>query len=564
MLIGNLDIVNRQEVAGWAQDDAQPDVPVSLLVIVDDDLLGRILANRYRADLEQAGIGSGRHSFEFQLPKSLPPFERHVLKVCRESDGIDLAQSPVVLEPAKVFDAATQDALADIIRRCGSDHDIAAKVDFLMNEVDGLLQNLADRDSGRADRNRYRHLLQRWRKLPSDAAAAESLAAADISRPAQRALVIDDRIPRSDRDAGSLAILSHIQSLQRLGYEVVFAPTVELVVPDESHSALDSIGVTVCRAPYYGSIEEILRRQAGGFDIVYMHRVSNAVKYGEIVRHHNPKARQIYSVADLHHIRIARQAIAEDRPELVARSQWLRFAEFVAAVSADVVITHSAREADELAKQIPASKIHTVLWSTTPKPTRLPFAKRRGIAFIGGYSHEPNLDAARSLIREIMPSVRKQNPNIECLLVGHDLPEQLRQLCGDGVVAVGYVEDLAEIFDRVRLTVAPLTYGAGIKGKVIESLAAGVPCICTPVAAEGLDFPPALEGCVAEGVERFAALICQMHDDEAANDTYSRAALRYIGDVFSPESLNSAMRRALGAAPFKGSSGELKSTTKSR
>jgi len=362
--------------------------------------------------------------------------------------------------------------------------------------------------------------------------------------------VIDDRLPQSDRDAGSMAVLSHMQSLQRLGYEVVFTPATEFAGPEQNGgtAALDAIGVVCCRAPYYGSIEEVLCRQAGEFDLVYLHRVANAAKYGELARYHNPKARQVYAVADLHHVRLERQAAAEDRPELKARGQRLRFAEYVAAAYADAVITHSTREAEALAKQVGAGKVHTVLWSTPTRPTRKPFAERAGVAFIGGYGHEPNLDAARWLIGEIMPLVRKRDPKIECLLVGSNMPEHLRRLCGDGVVAVGYVEDLADIFDRVRLTVAPLTYGAGIKGKVIESLAAGVPCACTPVAAEGFDFPEALQSCVGEGAGGLAALIGNLHGNARDNGVLSQAGLDYVTRNFSPEQLDAAMGRVLAPA----------------
>ncbi len=91
--------------------------------------------------------------------------------------------------------------------------------------------------------------------------------------------------------------------------------------------------------------------------------------------------------------------------------------------------------------------------------------QRSGVAFIGSYGHAPNLDAARWLIDEIMPAVRKRNPAIECFLVGSDMPEPLRRLCKDGVVAIGHVKNLAEIFDRVRLTVAPLTTAPASKAK---------------------------------------------------------------------------------------------------
>ena len=329
---------------------------------------------------------------------------------------------------------------------------------------------------------------------------------------------------------------------------MVFAPSAEFVGAEQHTAALDAIGAMLCRAPYYGSIEEILWRQAGTFDLVYLHRAPNAAKYSALVRYHNPKARLIFSVADLHHLRYARQAHAESRPELFALSHWMRLIEYVAAVSADAVITHSPREAEALAKQVPSAKIHTVTWSTTPRPTRIPFTQRSGVAFIGSYGHTPNLDAAHWLISEIMPLVRARNPAIECFLVGSEMPEQLRRLCKEGVVAIGYVKDLAEIFDRVRLTVAPLTFGAGIKGKVTDSLSAGLPCVCTPLAAEGFDFPAALQTCIAESADSLAALICQLHDDEQANEACGRAGLDFVTTAFSNERLDAAMRRVLGPA----------------
>jgi glycosyltransferase involved in cell wall biosynthesis len=552
MLRGNLDLANLRQAGGWAQEDSQPDVPVSLLVIDNDKLLGRILANRYREDLENAGIGTGRHGFEFQFPRSLTPFEKHVIKVCREADGAELPQSPVVIEPSQVFDKAAQDALSDIIRRSGSEADIAVKIDFLADEFNRLLQQFADLDSKRFERGQYRQLLQRWRRSPQEAQGAAMPGAAAPPQAVHRALIIDDRIPKPDRDAGSLAILSHMLSLQRLGFDIAFASATEFNASDADCAGLTALGMACCRTPYYGSIEEVLRRQAGEFDVIYLHRVANAMKYGELARYHNPKARRIYSVADLHHLRFARQASAEDRPELLARSQWLRFIEYVAAVYADAVITHSSDEAQALAKQIPSGKIHTVRWSVPVQPTSRPFAERSGIAFIGGYSHEPNLDAARWLIDEIMPQVRKRKPDIECFLVGSNLPEQIRRLCGNGVTAVGYVKDLAEIFDKVRLTVAPLNFGAGIKGKVIESLAAGVPCVCTPVAAEGLEFPEALQACVANNAKGLASLICDLHEAQTKNEACGRAGLDYVSEIFSDARLDEGIRRALGqAAPVQ-------------
>src|SRR6185437_17136047 len=257
---------------------------------------------------------------------------------------------------------------------------------------------------------------------------------------------------------------------------------------------------------------------------------------------------QLYSVADLHHLRVARQAAAEDRPELAPLANRLRLMEFTAAALSDAVITHSSEEARLLAAQLGGAKVHTVRWSVMPRLAKTPFAKRHGIAFIGGYGHPPNLDAARWLIGEIMPRVRERDPTIECLLVGDHLPAGLRQRCGEGVVALGAVDDLAAIFDRVRLTVAPLRFGAGIKGKVVDSLAAGIPCVMTPVGAEGLDLPAALGGCIAETGDEIATAILRLHNDAAANKECRGAGLRYVEDSFSEARLDAGLARAVGTA----------------
>lgn len=542
-LTGSIDAVNLSKISGWARDVSHPDQPVSLLITNNDEFLGRLLANGYREDLKLAGVGNGRFSFDFEFPNPLPAFENHVIRVMRESDGAELPGSPLRLRASQSFDAATQESLARALDQCGSNDDLPRKIDFLVSQVDRLLQQNADAQSLRADRERYRRLLQRWKSQPQDkASVAVSVSPASFLR----ALVIDERLPKPDRDAGSNAILSHILSLQRLGYQVTIVPAVDFDPSAAERLAIEAIGVSCCCSPYYGSVEEVLRRQAGEFDVVYLHRVSNASKYGELVTSHFPKARRIYSVADLYHIRLLRQAAVEDRPELAAFGKRIRLAEFTAAAFSNAVITHSNSEAAILKSQVPGASIFTIPWSVGIRPTKVPFASRSGFAFIGGFGHAPNQDAVRWLIKDIMPLLRSRDPSIKCYLVGSDMPDQFRQFADAGIVPVGHVENLAEIFDQVRLTVAPLAYGAGLKGKVIESLSAGVPCVCTTVAAEGFDLPAPLRECIADDPEAIAASILRLHNTKAENERCRRAGLQFITAEFSEGRLDTLMGEALG------------------
>jgi glycosyltransferase involved in cell wall biosynthesis len=187
-----------------------------------------------------------------------------------------------------------------------------------------------------------------------------------------------------------------------------------------------------------------------------------------------------------------------------------------------------------------------VAWDVPVAETRTRFAARNGVAFIGAYSHAPNVDAAHWLVETIMPLVWRADPSIECLLVGTDMPRSVRRLGRLGVVAIGQVDDLgASVFDRVRLTVAPLRYGAGINGKVLASLAAGVPCAMSTVAAEGMPLCPILDGLVGSDADALAALIRNLHNDSMANGRSAAAGLKMVRRDFNVEVVTASLQAAI-------------------
>lgn len=513
-LRGHVDWLTRWQMIGWAQDTTAPDTPVSLFVSVDGRVVGRCLADRPRDDLVREGIGHGRYGFDFAFPDgTLPALSRCTVTVRREGDGAMLPGSPRALDPITLFDEDLQERLAYALGEPVDADEADRRLAFLMDQV-----------------QRLRLARVGQHKPPASVQ----------NRP--QALVIDTVMPATGRDAGSNAILSHMRSLQRLGYAVTFVPT-DLWT---TGAALEAEGITCCLHPWYATVEEVLRRHAGGFALVYLHRVDTAGRYSQLVRDTQRDARLIYSVADLHHLRTARQAEVEGRADLAAYAEHLRFLELTAARAADAVITHSTIEAALLRRHVPVERVHVVPWAVAPRPTTMPFAERRGVAFIGGYGHRPNVDAARYLIETVMPAVSTELA-IPCLLVGSGMPESLRALAAarPSVQTVGQVPDLATVFARIRLTVAPLAYGAGVKGKVLDSLAAGVPCVCTPAAAEGLDLPEPLAGLVADTSVGLARSIVALHQDEGLNRACAEGGLAYMAERYSEGQIDALMRKAV-------------------
>jgi glycosyltransferase involved in cell wall biosynthesis len=536
-LQGHLAHVSRGWLAGWAWDSAQGDAPVTLEVLDNGVRIASVVANMYRQDLALEGIGDGRHGFELFIPGGLSPDIKHTLHVRRESDGADVRDSPAIIEAANRFDAALQQTVAQAVEALMPGPNQDRVLHFIAGQTERLLRNRAESDAKRAARLAHRHFRRRW---------GGTEVAHQVEDPGMQALVIDDDMPDLSRNAGSHAILSHMRSLQRLGYEVSFVAANSMASSDPARDALEQEGFRVCHAPFYASVEEVLRLRAQCFDAIYLHRVCNAAKYLAIIRCHCPNAHVIYSVADLHYVRLERQAAIEERPELLARSRRLRLTECTCAWSADAVITHSHFEADLLRRTVREANVHVVPWHIGLPPPATAWAQRQGVAFIGSYAHHPNVDAARFLAEEVMELVWQRNRNITCLLVGSDMPAAIRGLQRPGIVVLGQIGDLASIYHQVRLTVAPLRYGAGVKGKVLESLAAGLPCVMTPVAAEGIGLPALFKDLIHADAAGLAVTILRLYDNLDSCQQIGAAGREFIAASFTASRVDTAMTAALG------------------
>jgi len=325
------------------------------------------------------------------------------------------------------------------------------------------------------------------------------------------ALVVDEAPPDAARDAGSVALLSHMHALRRLGYAVVFATA------DEAAAAI--------------------RRTAGRVRLAYLHRLRPAALLTAPIRAQNPGVHVVFAVADLAHLRAAREAtlFGRDPPP------GLRLAELAAAREADAVVTHSNVEAMLLARDLPGVRAHVVPFAMPARPVAVPFAARAGIGFLGNFGHPPNLDAARVLLDAIMPAVWAQAP-IPCVLAGRGMPGWLRARASERVQVIDDLPDTPELWSRVRVSAAPLRFGAGVKGKVLDSFAGGIPCVCSPVAAEGLFVPPSL---LADGVAATAAALLRLHADAAANAAEAAAGLALLATRHTPAVVERALAWAL-------------------
>jgi O-antigen biosynthesis protein len=363
-------------------------------------------------------------------------------------------------------------------------------------------------------------------------------------RVGRRAFFIDETVPTPDQDAGSNAAIEHMRALMELGYKVTFLPSDNMAKIDPYTGQLQKLGIECLYYPFCWSVEEVFRKATDKPDLVYLHRYANASKYATMVRRYFPDCRIVYNVADLHFLRMERQAVIEPNAVTSAQVAMQRRSEISAMESVDCVIVHSPVEAALLREAEPSLNVEVVPWTVRARPTPRDFADRSGTAFVGGFGHPPNADAVRYLVGEILPLLRRQLPDCTTYLVGSKMPDEIMNLQVPGVVSLGFVSVLADILHKLRCTVVPLRYGAGIKGKVLESFAHGLPCVMSEVAAEGLELPEDLAWLVARSPAEFAEKLAKVHEDAVFNRKLSEAGLAYIAQRNSAD----AIKRALQAA----------------
>ncbi len=353
-----------------------------------------------------------------------------------------------------------------------------------------------------------------------------------------RALVIDYATPRPDQDAGSYAAVQEMTLLQELGCKVTFIPN-NLAHMGKHTEALQRQGVECINAPFYSGVEDFLQARGKDYDLVYITRYDIAEQVIELVRQYT-NARIVFNNADLHFLRELRAALVAGDSSLEAplrtRSRELQVMRDVDAVLSYSEIEHSVIASHNLSEE----NIFKCPWVLKDRRSVVPFEDRSGIAFLGGFNHFPNREAVKYFVSSVMPLLRIAQPGIKFHIYGSRVTDDIKALACDDIIIEGYVETLSEVFDTCRVFVAPLLSGAGIKGKVLESIAYGIPAVLSPVAAEATGLAHGHSTFIAESPEEWRDNIVELYQNES---TWTRMAENSHSLVMTEYSLDKGIKR---------------------
>jgi len=349
----------------------------------------------------------------------------------------------------------------------------------------------------------------------------------------KRALVLDATTPQPDHDSGSVRIRAVLDLLLARGYQVSFMAQNRKYVPGYTDQ-LTQAGIEVLHAPAVTELEPWLAEHGADLDLVFASRHYVLAPWLPRLRQDAAQALLVFDTVDLHYLREQREAELLGQAHLAEQAAATRAQELSLIAQADVSLVVSPVEQALLAEEVPGADVRVLSNIHRVHGTGSAWPERSGLLFVGGFQHMPNVDAVQWFVSEVFPLVRAARPDMQLHLIGSRMPDSILALNDTpGIVVHGFVGDLEPHLDSARISVAPLRYGAGVKGKVNQAMSHGLPVVATPCAAEGMFLEHERDVLIAEDPAQFAVEVLRLDQDEALWNRLSQGGLANVETHFS-------------------------------
>ena len=386
--------------------------------------------------------------------------------------------------------------------------------------------------------------MDRWRDY-----LAENALYADREEPKQclkfpkpRIMYIDAEFPMADRGSGGMDAIFFMEYMIKRGYDVVFHGEYTPGIVPKYTSILLRMGVE-CVCQPQRKIWEYLPAAGWSFSYIFVSRIYQARCFDWLLKLHCPQAGYIFDTVDVHFVREQLEADLKNDDTLRKLAADTKKYELAAAEAADATIVISSDEKKLLENEYHLTNVYHIpqareLFGLAPNPNR------RGAVFIGS-AHPPNLDGLRHFHDDILPLLPK---DFKLTIIG----EALKMMIGKSdeykdllkcpqFNFVGFVQDLGTELNNAKITIAPLRYGAGTKGKVASSMSYGVPCVSSAFGTEGTGMVHNENIMIAKTPEEFADYIQQLFNDEVLWKKISDGGIKFIKDNYAPETVEKMM-----------------------
>lgn len=360
-------------------------------------------------------------------------------------------------------------------------------------------------------------------------------------RDRQTMLYIDHEIPSFDKDAGSMITFEYLKLFLSLDFKIVFWPA-NLREAEPYMSEMQQMGIEVVYG--YVNFDRYMRKYGRYFDFVIISRPFTAISFLKKLKVYS-QAKILYVAHDLHFVRELRRAELDKNEKLGKFAVKLKQLELSIAQKSDITLVFSDFEKRVLEAEDPGLNIELMPWIQKVNTSGPSFDNSKDLMFIGSFRHLPNIDGVLWFVNEVFPRIRRHLPQAQLFIVGSDPTPEILALNGDGIVVTGYVKDTSPYFLNCRVFVAPLRYGAGVKGKVIEAASYGLPVVTTQLGAEGLNLKNGKNVLIADDPGGFAQQVVSVYSSRDLWLKLSVGAIDYMKAEHSPDRAMTKFRRLL-------------------
>lgn len=339
-------------------------------------------------------------------------------------------------------------------------------------------------------------------------------------------LLLEEFLPKFDQDSGSNRFNEIVKILLAENYNVILA--IKNLNPDADqkyYHHFKQMGVYFVQnfsgKKQNTDVENQLKSIQEKIDYAWIFRPEGFDYWNAILEKLNYNTPIIYDMVDLHYLRFAREnSYFKKKAKVLRKEQKIVEMERDALIKSDAIAAISDSEKTMVEGQkIDSQKVFVVsnIHQVRKDLPAVPFSARNGIMFIGGFHHKPNVDAVLYLRNEIMPLVWEKKPDIKVHIIGGDLPPEIKALNEERFEILGYQKDVNDWFENSKIFVAPLRYGAGVKGKIGQALEFKLPVVSTPIGVEGMKLTAGTQALVAEidNPQKFAENILELYQNEA-------------------------------------------------
>jgi len=339
-------------------------------------------------------------------------------------------------------------------------------------------------------------------------------------------LALDSFTPTPDQDSGSMDTFLTLKALTELGFDTTFIPK-DLSRKTKYTKNIKKLGVRCISKNEITTIARFIKDAGSYFDTFFINRVDVAKSYINIIRESAKNAKIIFNTVDLHFLR--EQRAAEFHPSNRTKEQLeeTKSSEIGMMRESDISLVLSAAEFDLIKKIEPNVNLRLMPFFRDIPGNKTPYTKREGILFIGGFNHEANKDAILYFAESVWPEIKEELPDTPLYIIGSNPNKDILQLgkLDKRIHVLGHVEDISIFFNACKISIAPLRFGSGIKGKIVTSISYGVPCIATSIAAEGMAFRNNKDIMIGDSPKKFAEHCISLYKNEKEWNRISKNAL---------------------------------------